>query len=73
MHCDRFRIDRVDLQGCMGGGGVFRSGDGEDSWIPVNRGLTDTSVFGLAADPRRPGTLYVSGPHGILATTTGGR
>ena len=26
-----------------------------------------------SADLHRPGTLYVSGPHGIFATTTGGR
>jgi len=59
--------------GSEGGGGVYRSGDGGEKWVAVNLGLTDTSVSGLAADPRRPGTLYVSGPHGIFATTTGGR
>jgi hypothetical protein len=52
---------------------VYGSGDGGEKWVAVNVGLTDPSVFGLAADPRRPGTLYVSGPHGIFATTTGGR
>jgi photosystem II stability/assembly factor-like uncharacterized protein len=56
-----------------GGGGVFKSSDGGETWFPVNLGLFDTSVFGLAADPRRPGTLYASGPHGIFATTSGGR
>jgi len=59
--------------GSEGGGGVFKSTDGGDSWFPVNLGLFDTSVFGLAADLHRPGTLYVSGPHGIFATTTGGK
>jgi photosystem II stability/assembly factor-like uncharacterized protein len=56
-----------------GGGGVFKSTDGGETWFAVNLGLFDTSVFGLAADPRRPGTLYASGPHGIFATTTGGK
>jgi photosystem II stability/assembly factor-like uncharacterized protein len=59
--------------GSEGGGGVFKSTDGGETWFAVNLGLFDTSVFGLAADPHRPGTLYVSGPHGIFATTTGGR
>ncbi len=59
--------------GSEGGGGVFRSSDGGDTWLPVNLGLSDTLVFGLAADPARPGILYVSGPHGIFVTTTGGK
>jgi len=58
--------------GSEGGGGVFKSTDGGDTWFPVNLGLSDTSVFGLAADPRLPRLLYVSGPHGIFATATGG-
>jgi photosystem II stability/assembly factor-like uncharacterized protein len=58
--------------GSEGGGGVFKSTDGGDSWFPVNLGLSDTAVVGLAADPHHPGILYVSGPHGIFATTTGG-
>jgi photosystem II stability/assembly factor-like uncharacterized protein len=58
--------------GSEGGGGVFRSISGGDEWSAINSGLLDTSVFGLAADPHRSGTLYVSGPHGIFATTTAG-
>jgi photosystem II stability/assembly factor-like uncharacterized protein len=66
------RHSQVLYVGSEGGGGVFKSQDGGDSWFAVNVGLFDTSVLGLAADPHRPRTLYVSGPHGIFATTTGG-
>src|SRR5262249_45200732 len=44
--------------GSEGGGGVFNSINGGDEWTAINSGLLDTSVFGLAADPHRPGTLY---------------
>ena len=62
--------------GSEGGGGVFKSINGGDTWFAVNVGLPDIqalSVFGLAADPRRPGTLYISGPRGVFATKTGGQ
>jgi hypothetical protein len=52
--------------GSEGGGGVFRSLDGGASWSAINSGLSDSSVFGLATDPHRSGTLYVCGPHGVF-------
>ena len=58
--------------GSEGGGGVFKSVDAGDSWFQVNLGLDDTSVFGLARDPKVGDRLYASGPHGIWTTTTGG-
>ncbi len=53
--------------GSEGGGGEFKSTDGGNCWFAINQGLLDTSVFGLAADPHRPGTLYACGPHGVFA------
>jgi photosystem II stability/assembly factor-like uncharacterized protein len=55
-----------------GGGGVYKSKDGGASWYEVNVGLADTSVIGLAMDPERPKTLYLSGPTGVYKTVTGG-
>ena len=54
------------------GGGVYKSKDGGASWYEVNVDLADTSVIGLAMDPERPKTLYVSGPTGVYKTVTGG-
>ena len=39
-------------------GGVFKSLDGGATWHGASRGLTDHPIAALAADPRRPGTLY---------------
>jgi photosystem II stability/assembly factor-like uncharacterized protein len=54
------------------GGGVYKSKDGGASWYQINVNLADTSVYGLAMDPERPKTLYVSGPTGVYKTITGG-
>jgi len=54
------------------GGGVYKSTDGGASWYQVNVDLADTSVIGLAMDPGRPKTLYVSTPTGVYKTVTGG-
>ena len=64
---------KVLYVGSEGGGGVFKSIDAGDSWFNVNLGLADTSVFGLARDPKVADRLYASGPHGIWTTTTGGQ
>ena len=64
---------KVLYVGSEGGGGVFKSIDAGDSWFSVNLGLDDTSVFGLARDPKVADRLYASGPHGIWTTTTGGQ
>jgi len=53
-------------------GGVYKSKDGGASWYQVNVDLTDMSVVGLAMDPERPKTLYVSTPTGVFKTITGG-
>ena len=42
------------------GSGVFESTDGAESWHPLNRGLADLAVFGLAMDPSFPNVLYAS-------------
>jgi photosystem II stability/assembly factor-like uncharacterized protein len=42
-------------------GGVFRSMDSGDHWIPVNTGLPSLSTNSIAIDPLTPTTLYASG------------
>jgi photosystem II stability/assembly factor-like uncharacterized protein len=42
------------------GAGVFKSIDGAENWFPLNTGLDDQNVFGLAMDPSSPGILYAS-------------
>jgi photosystem II stability/assembly factor-like uncharacterized protein len=42
------------------GGGVYQSADGAESWSPINTGLGDPNVFGLAADPGSERGLYAS-------------
>ena len=54
-----------------GGGGVYKSKDGGATWTQVNLHLDDTSVYGLAMDPFRPKTLYVSTPSGVYKTLSG--
>jgi photosystem II stability/assembly factor-like uncharacterized protein len=54
-----------------GGGGVFKSTNGGDSWFQVNLGLDHLSIQGLAVDPAAPNTLYASGVGGVYKTTTG--
>src|SRR5258707_17702 len=39
-------------------GGVFKSLDGGATWHGASHGLTDPPIAALAADPRRPGTLF---------------
>jgi photosystem II stability/assembly factor-like uncharacterized protein len=56
------------------GDGVFKSTDAAESWFPVNLGLDDTGIVGLALDPESPDTLYVStGNSSVFKTVTGGR
>jgi len=57
--------------GSEGGGGVFKSLDGGDHWFPVNLGLSDLSVSGLAMDPVNSSVLYASGPSGVFKTGCG--
>jgi photosystem II stability/assembly factor-like uncharacterized protein len=40
------------------GGGVLKSTDGGANWSRQNSGLTATTIFGLAVEPRLPGSLY---------------
>ncbi len=58
--------------------GVFRSADFGRTWTPLLEGLPLSGFFGdfsqLIADPRRPGTVYLStGTHGVLTYTVPGR
>ena len=54
------------------GAGVFKSVDGGDSWTPINTGLDDLGVFGIALDADSPDTLYVSTNSSVYKTTSGG-
>ena len=52
-------------------GGVFKSTDQGESWVPV--GLQGTTVHALAIDPEHPGTMFAAADaEGILRTTDGG-
>ena len=42
------------------GDGIFESIDGAESWHPLNNGLADLAVYGLAMDPLFPDILYAS-------------
>jgi photosystem II stability/assembly factor-like uncharacterized protein len=58
--------------------GMFKSTDGGRHWIPANTGLTETDVWALAIDPRKPTTLYAgtndSGRAGsVFKSTDSGR
>ncbi len=43
------------------GAGVYRSLDGGATWVRTSRGLPDTAVSALFADPQAPGTVWVVG------------
>jgi photosystem II stability/assembly factor-like uncharacterized protein len=56
------------------GNGVFKSTDGAESWFPVNLGLDDQMVTGLAMDPESPDTVYAATFYSsVFKTKTGGR
>lgn len=56
------------------GGGVWVSRDSGRSWRNVGHGLSDSNVFALALDPRRPSVLYAgSARGGVDRSTNGGR
>jgi photosystem II stability/assembly factor-like uncharacterized protein len=42
------------------GTGVFKSNDGAETWFPINSGLDDLSVYGLAMAPGSPNHLYAA-------------
>lgn len=41
-------------------GGVFKSIDNGQTWVPMNNGLNSASASEMAIDPSKPSTLYVS-------------
>lgn len=54
------------------GAGVFRSTDSGHVWQPVNNGLGDPRIYGLAAHAAQPIVLAAGFDHGIYRTTNGG-
>ena len=56
------------------GGGVFKTGDGGETWGPINNGLDDGYVTALAVDPAATGTVYAATTYaGVFKTTDGGK
>jgi len=55
------------------GAGVFESADGAETWFPINSGLDDQNVFGLAMDTDSPNILYVSTSSSVYKITTAGQ
>jgi len=55
------------------GGGIFKTTDGGAHWAAINTGLTNHSVFALAADPATPTTVYAGTEgDGVFKSTNGG-
>ncbi|HEX5891174.1 MAG TPA: SBBP repeat-containing protein [Pyrinomonadaceae bacterium] len=52
---------------------VYKSIDGGANWSNDNYGFTGTSLTGMAIDPSRTSTVYVSTLTGVFKTTNGGR
>src|SRR2546430_11334769 len=56
-------------------GGVFRSIDGGNQWVPANAGLpidpSDLQVYSLAVDPINSGTVYLGLVYGVFVSTDG--
>ena len=60
---------------CVGtvGSGAWTSADGGGSWRRVGRGLGNESrVYGLAAHPREPRTVFAGADDGIYKSRDGG-
>jgi len=56
------------------GGGAYKSVDGGNTWAPVNNGLAEDWVYGLAIDPSNPSTVYAAlHTQGISKTIDGGK
>jgi hypothetical protein len=55
------------------GAGVFQSIDGAETWFPINSGLDDPNVFGLAMDPSSPNILYASTSSSVYKISTANR
>ncbi|MET0620183.1 MAG: hypothetical protein ABW056_07880 [Thermoanaerobaculia bacterium] len=54
------------------GEGVFKSTDGAETWRPVNLGLDNPGVIGLALDPVDPNILYAATSSSVFKTRSGG-
>jgi photosystem II stability/assembly factor-like uncharacterized protein len=55
------------------GAGVFKSTDSAETWFPINSGLDDQNVFGLAMDPDFPNILYASTSSSVYKISTAGQ
>jgi photosystem II stability/assembly factor-like uncharacterized protein len=55
------------------GGGIFKTTDGGNQWLPVNSGLT-SNVSKLVLDPKTPEIIYAMSPRvGIYKSSDGGQ
>jgi photosystem II stability/assembly factor-like uncharacterized protein len=56
------------------GGGVFKTINGGEGWLPASSGLPDVGVMALAIDSQTPGTLYASTlKSGLFKSTDGAK
>jgi photosystem II stability/assembly factor-like uncharacterized protein len=54
--------------------GMFKSTDAGESWFPINLGLDNLYITGLAMDPESPDTVYAATWYtSVYKTVTGGR
>jgi photosystem II stability/assembly factor-like uncharacterized protein len=72
-------VDPTDSQSAyavrdrLGGGHVFRTGDGGQSWTDISGDLPDLPAHALALDPRvTPNTLYLGTDNGVYGSGDGG-
>ena len=53
-------------------GGVFRSGDGGESWEAASSGLSGRWIESIAVDPHQPGVLYAQASDHLLVSEDDG-
>lgn len=52
--------------------GVYKSVDGGETWMPMNKGLDKREVLSLTVDPNRRGTVYCCTRCGAFKSVNGG-
>lgn len=76
--CDRWYSFALDPQAtqtafAVGSRGVFRTLDGGARWQAAETGLSLSTVFSVAVDPQRPGSVYAAaGDLGLFESDDGG-
>jgi photosystem II stability/assembly factor-like uncharacterized protein len=55
------------------GHGIFRSTDGGESWLPINNGLTNSTINDIATSAKNDQLLYAATNDGIFVSQDGGQ